>query len=119
MAADPRAPGPQPPDTSGGGEYPRRVIIRFRPSFQPKKDRLEPRDLPGWDEVLRQFPSLTPPRRLVPSQTDGAKAIEKLVSRAKQRDERDGTAEVWRESVHDERGDIRASRVSDERDAWR
>jgi serine protease len=86
MAADPRAPGPQPPDTSGGGEYPRRVIIRFRPSFQPKKDRLEPRDLPGWDEVLRQFPSLTPPRRLVPSQTDGAKAIEKLVSRAKQRD---------------------------------
>jgi serine protease len=86
MAADSRVPGPQPTGTSGGGEYPRRVIIRFRPTFQPKKDRLEPRDLPGWDEVLRQFPSLTAPRRLVPSGSDGAKAIEKLVRQAKDRD---------------------------------
>ena len=84
MAVDSRAQGPDFP--AGGPEYPRRVILRFRPEFRPKKDRLEPGDVPGWENLQRQFPSLAAPRRVVPSESNSAKAIEKLVRQAKERD---------------------------------
>src|SRR5262245_13178263 len=85
MAPDSRREGPS-SGTIGGPDYPRRVILKFRPEFQPKEDRLDPPDVEGWGELQRQFPSLGAPRRLVRTGGDSAKAIEKLVSQAKERD---------------------------------
>lgn len=84
MAVLPEAQGSDRPDATLDRNYPRRVVLRFRPDFKPTKDRLDPEDVPGWADMLSEFPSLKPPRRLLPKESANAEAIEKLVKLARE-----------------------------------